>query len=271
MFLGLPLVLQLEEARVLVETGLAVIINDSKDHLRDYNERTCLRVYESKITARKCGDSLARTVEQEKAVKARAALLRSKSSSRSDMTWQMQARLSADGSTEEDEAVQKLLDRLNTSPEAGRGDKEGMSRDLQPWMTTPSTSQLRMSNVCSPADNTSPDVDLNSFTLFKHLHRQGYFITPGLRFGCQFSIYPGDPLRYHSHFLASSVGWDEEIDLHNIVGGGRLGTAVKKGWLLGGMEVGTSTESLDQSHIDTTFGVNDKSKARAFCIEWGSM
>ena len=274
-FLGLPLVLQLEEARLLVETGLAVIVNDSTDHLLDYNERTCLRVYESKATARKCGDSLAKTVEQEKAVKAKAAAKAafsgSRSSSRDDMTWQTQARLGTDDCTEGDEALHKFFDQPKTSPEIGRGDKKDTSRDLQPWMTTPSTSQLRMSNVSGPADNKLPEVDLNSFTLFKNLHRQGYFITPGLRFGCQFSIYPGDPLRFHSHFLATSVGWDEEIDLHDIVGGGRLGTAVKKGWLVGGMEVDTLTESLDQSHTDTTFLANDKSRVRAFCIEWGGM
>jgi len=47
-------------------------------------------------------------------------------------------------------------------------------------------------------------------------------MTPGLRFGCHYTVYPGDPLRFHSHFLATGADWDEEFDLLDIVGGGRL-------------------------------------------------
>lgn len=32
------------------------------------------------------------------------------------------------------------------------------------------------------------------------------------------------------------MDWEEEFDLLDLVGGGRLGTGVKKGWLVGGLE-----------------------------------
>lgn len=70
--------------------------------------------------------------------------------------------------------------------------------------------------------------------------------------------YPGDPLRFHSHFLAVGAGWDEEIDLLDIVGGGRLGTAVKKGYLLGGAE-----RKAD--------GSEEEGAVRTFCFEWAAM
>jgi tRNA-splicing endonuclease subunit Sen34 len=82
-------------------------------------------------------------------------------------------------------------------------------------------------------------------------------MTPGLRFGCQYTAYPGDPLRYHSHFLAASKGWDEPFDLLDILGGGRLGTRVKKGYLLGGVEPPS--------------GQDEEAKVRTYCIEWVAM
>ena len=98
----------------------------------------------------------------------------------------------------------------------------------------------------------------NSYPLFAHLHTNGYFLTPGLRFGCQYCAYPGDPLRFHSHFLATAYGWDDEIDLLDIVGGGRLGTGVKKGYLVGGIQ--PEDESAEAER-----------KVRAFCLEWAVM
>jgi len=90
-----------------------------------------------------------------------------------------------------------------------------------------------------------------SYPLYAHLHGLGYFLSPGLRFGCQYLVYPGDPLRFHSHFLAVGVDWDQEIDLMDIVGGGRLGTGVKKGYLLGGRE--------------------PEGDVRTFSVEWAGM
>jgi len=103
-----------------------------------------------------------------------------------------------------------------------------------------------------------------SYPLFAHLHSHSYFMSPGLRFGCQYCVYPGDPLRFHSHFLAVGADWDEELDLLTLVGGGRLGTGVKKGFLLGGVESGVGAEA-EQGEMKDGEGV------RCFCVEWGGM
>ena len=81
-------------------------------------------------------------------------------------------------------------------------------------------------------------------------------MTPGLRFGAHFSVYPGDPFRYHAHFLANSYKWEEEIPLLDLVGAGRLSTAVKKGFLAG-------------SEAPTSF--RPDAQARVFCVEWAGM
>jgi tRNA-splicing endonuclease subunit Sen34 len=80
---------------------------------------------------------------------------------------------------------------------------------------------------------------------------------PGLRFGCDYNVYPGDPLRFHSHFSATSYGWDEEFSMIDLIGGGRLGTRVKKGFLIGGKDADAEPDA--------------DAAVRAFSIEWGGM
>lgn len=75
--------------------------------------------------------------------------------------------------------------------------------------------------------------------------------------------YPGDPLRFHSHFLCVGKQWDEEFDLMDLIGGGRLGTGVKKGFLIGGVE-----ETLEEEERGS---VEDSDDVRTFCVEWGGM
>jgi tRNA splicing endonuclease len=72
------------------------------------------------------------------------------------------------------------------------------------------------------------------FRVYEYLNRAGYWMTPGLRFGCEFTAYPGDPLRYHSHFMVHVEKEDEQVDMLTLVGGGRVATQTRKGWMLAG-------------------------------------
>ena len=116
----------------------------------------------------------------------------------------------------------------------------------------------------SPTPTTFPSLlpspSPASFPVYKYLQNKGYFLSPGLRFGCQFMAYPGDPLRFHSHFVVRGLEWDEEIDVLDVIGGGRLGTGVKKAWMIGGTEKKDGREVLRE---------DGEEKVRAFCVEWG--
>ncbi|KAK3637572.1 tRNA-splicing endonuclease subunit [Elasticomyces elasticus] len=154
--------------------------------------------------------------------------------------------------------------------------------------TTPSAAQLSHHQPSAQESSDLPEVPNEaSYQLYRHMHNQGYFLTPGLRFGCQYTAYPGDPLRFHSHFLCRGLGWDEEFELGDLVAGGRLGTGVKKGWLLGGAEEGkdgtngTGERTRLRAHEDGGTGGHDcnvadredgqKDEVRVFCVEWGGM
>lgn len=82
-------------------------------------------------------------------------------------------------------------------------------------------------------------------------------MSPGLRFGCRYVAYPGDPLRFHSHFLVDGKRWDDKFSLLDLVAGGRLGTGVKKGFLLGG--------------VDESKPVGEGDSVRTFTVEWAGM
>lgn len=94
-------------------------------------------------------------------------------------------------------------------------------------------------------------------SLARHLQSGGYYMTPGLRFGAKYSVYPGDPLRFHAHFMANEYDWDEQIPILDIVGGGRLATAVKKAFLICGQQP-SATSAPDSSML-------------TYSIEWAAM
>ncbi|CAI4054345.1 hypothetical protein SUVC_01G0730 [Saccharomyces uvarum] len=84
---------------------------------------------------------------------------------------------------------------------------------------------------------------MQTYFLYKELRDQGYVLSPGGRFGGKFIAYPGDPLRFHSHLtIQEAIDYrSEPIDLISMISGARLGTTVKKLWVIGGVEEETGS------------------------------
>ena len=73
--------------------------------------------------------------------------------------------------------------------------------------------------------------------VFHDLWKKGFFMGSGIKFGGEFLVYPGDPLRYHSHFTATVIDSPQSsLRPMEIVAHGRLGTATKKSHLLCGWD-----------------------------------
>ncbi|EUC34646.1 hypothetical protein COCCADRAFT_4067 [Bipolaris zeicola 26-R-13] len=126
----------------------------------------------------------------------------------------------------------------------------------QKHFVTPTTSNPPLETPAKETAAPPPKVP-DSYPLFRYLHSKGYYHMPGLRFGCHYNVYPGDPLRYHSHFAATGLGWDQKFELLDVVGGGRLGTGTKKAYMIGG----------EDPEIDA----NEKEPVRAFSVEWAAL
>ena len=255
-FLGLPVELLPEEAKILVRKGVAYIVDTAAWHqekfstLKEADRRKYLDSLRSEgrrvqqIAEENSRKRVARGLAKQALLKAAKESLPSTTTNDVSVT---------DTKTCKSEDADSILSERAgmTSPTPSATITSASLYTVTPTSTVTSL-QLASDRPIQP----DPPVPA-SYPLFAHLHALSYFITPGLRFGCDYTVYPGDPLRFHSHFLAVGYDWDEDIPLMDLVGGGRLGTGVKKGFLIGGKGPTESTE--------------DDAGVRTFCIEWGGM
>uniref|UniRef100_A0A8D0GUL6 tRNA-splicing endonuclease subunit Sen34 n=1 Tax=Sphenodon punctatus TaxID=8508 RepID=A0A8D0GUL6_SPHPU len=70
------------------------------------------------------------------------------------------------------------------------------------------------------------------YRIYRDLWEQGHFVTGGTKFGGDFLVYPGDPMRYHAHYIVLCVPQQAPLPLYDVISAGRLGSNVKKTVLL---------------------------------------
>lgn len=304
-FLGVPLQLMPEEARVLVEKGAAYIVDDvelHKETFSDMNRDQRLKWLEEMDRR---GEEVTNKSEElkekrkEKALKEKGLKrdgletdLREDSvaeSTRTDNTVQTdtQAVPESDlgfimkGSSFSDSWVQVSLptpDPRGTTTSLFESERASPSPSAkttasQKHFVTPTSSYPPLPTPTQRSAASLPTVP-RSYPLFRYLHSLKYYHMPGLRFGCHYNSYPGDPLRYHSHFAATGLDWDEEFELLDIVGGGRLATGTKKAYMIGGENAhvekddGLEKENGSSSNEPSSSGGRE---VRAFSIEWAAL
>lgn len=260
-FLGLPLQLMPEEARLLVDKGVGCIVDEAKAQtgmisLMEEDRRRYKRELEAQ------GHHVSRLLSDRKSKRKEEAL--KKIAEKKSKAPAARAAVSAEGTTDSAATSQPdessaIVDFFADAPSRSSTDTPNPREKMG---VTPPTSYPPLPNPTTSSDLLLPPPDVQlSYPLYAHLHSQGYFLSPGLRFGCQYVAYPGDPLRFHSHFLVVSAEFDQQIDLMDIVNGGRLGTGVKKGFLLGGPQ--KSRDEADE--IERTESVV------TYSIEWAGM
>ena len=260
-FLGLPLELMPEEARLLVEKELAYIVDDTLLHTKGMEalQQEDKKRYRNELEQLGWKASLAQASRKEQQ---RDQALKKRQHSKADTPPRHNEEGQADDKTngaapDADGDADDSLFSPPTEPSEGITPSRTSIAAGKPFTITPASSETLFLKPPSISPPLLPEVP-SSYPLFVHLHSEGYFLSPGLRFGCQYMAYPGDPLRFHSHFLVSSAEWDEEIDLMDLVAGGRLGTGVKKGYLIGGAE-----KRDEEGH--------ESSPVRTFSLEWAGM
>ncbi|XP_028818860.1 tRNA-splicing endonuclease subunit Sen34 [Denticeps clupeoides] len=70
------------------------------------------------------------------------------------------------------------------------------------------------------------------FSVFRDLRRRGFYLTSAGKFGGDYLVYPGDPLRFHAHFIALCISMEALTPLSDVLAIARLGSNVKKTVLL---------------------------------------
>lgn len=263
-FMGLPMQIMVEEAQLLLDLGIAYVLNDAKAHdvamakQNSDNRQRYVSELDDQISEISAAIMKAKEVDKKKALK--------RNKEKADKVARdlnSEATLETTSAAEPAEADDSIF-----SPTTSVSEHSASTIAPRSLAITPATSSLLLGSKSQNFNSVShlPNLSSSSYAMYKHLHQScTFYHTPGLRFGSQFSVYPGDPLRFHSHFLAVGLDWEEEIDLMDIVSGGRLGTGVKKGFLLGGREP-TSGRCTALDHESS-----DAGKMRCFSLEWAVM
>ncbi|KAK5868127.1 hypothetical protein PBY51_009169 [Eleginops maclovinus] len=70
------------------------------------------------------------------------------------------------------------------------------------------------------------------YQVFGDLRGRGFYLTSAGKFGGDFLVYPGDPLRFHAHFIAVVLSLDLSLSPLDVLAVARLGSNVKKTVLL---------------------------------------
>lgn len=252
-FTSLPLELKPEEARLLVEKDAAFIEDDYTAHVTQLRDPAARKAYADTLRSQREALKAAQA-EGMAARKAQSSKARANQERKGGKGAKKRNEASASGET----ATAKPLD-----PE------ESLFDAPPPPAQTPSSKQPRVDNpvftpttsagLLDPGTHTEEPEQTSKSALQSHLNAKNYFMTPGLRFGGHFSAYPGDPFRYHAHFMATSYDWDEPIGILDLVGGGRLATGVKKGFLFGAEKPGEGSGDVEGKNV------------RAFTLEWAAI
>lgn len=266
-FLGLPLELYAEDAKMLLDRKVAYIADDPLEHLnklklmddemrKSYLEsiktqrRTAQLVFdEAKAQSQARHKDKRKPKQPQVPVVVPTELPPASSDANNDVAITVEQ--------EKEGGEESLFDSpskpVTSAPVPAPPRKQPPVKEKLPAIT-PTTSNAMFSST----GTSNADVENHpALPLYSYLNERGYFITPGLRFGGDFSVYPGDPFRYHAHYMANSYGWDEKIPMLDLVTSGRLGTAVKKSFLMGGQKPATDD--------------SEAGELRAFCIEWAGM
>ncbi|KAI0328123.1 tRNA-intron endonuclease catalytic domain-like protein [Cubamyces sp. BRFM 1775] len=243
-FLGVPLVLLPEEVVLLIEKQLAVLVDDphahqpaSADALKRWNaeREESARTQIAKAEAEKASEKAAKLSTSEEAIRKRkereakrAAAARAKAIAEGLPVEDLPASiLNAPVEESRPATPSKLaLPTFNVTIPASSVDVEWYTPDAHAYSTLNSAREAGIwAYPATPYERAKCRV-------FQDLWEKGNFMGGGIKFGGDFLVYPGDPLRYHSHFVATVIESPKApLMPMEIVAHGRLGTATKKSHL----------------------------------------
>ena len=267
-FMGLPIIIMPEEAQALVNKELAYAIDDVRAHDEILYARSLTKEAQYVSEARRQAKAIEimRMQDQEEAKRKALSKISGKRRTKSKPT---KPPPNHDPMGFDDQGDTEQQTESTSTPESDPSSTPTLPKQPTNHVTPTTSSTLVPTSPPTISSLKALPRLPPTFSLFSHLHQRGYYLTPGLRFGCQYAAYPGDPLRFHSHFLCVGFRWDEEIDLMSIVAGGRLGTGVKKGFLLGGVE-----PKSDVCKVVDAEEIGDgevRGEVRTFSVEWAVM
>ncbi|KAF9505603.1 hypothetical protein BS47DRAFT_1334307 [Hydnum rufescens UP504] len=241
-FLGLPLLLMPEEVVLLVGNGVAVLLDDSTSHrtstapeLREWHARRIKSAHAQIALPNDASSSSSPEALRKRAE--REAMRAARQSALAEMTKRR-------GMLQVRSPAPVVLDSLPPYTVHIPSTSDGLS-----WYNPAEYDTLSAASAAGIWTYPSTYEERARCAVFRALSEKGYYMGGGIRFGGDWLVYPGDPLRYHSHFVATVYPKPtSSLRPIDIVALGRLGTATKKAHLLCGWD--EENDSVDFYSIE---------------------
>lgn len=216
-FLGLPLQLMPEEVSLLIEKDVAVLVKDdgplqtpTQAQVDEYN-KLCDDNYHQQVELfreerkREIEQNLPKIIEGKKAKRRKEFEERKNAGEEVDELDEEITVVINDIAIPALPQNQSLVQLLTASPWKREDDAD------RPTWRYPRT--VKEKTRCR---------------VFRDLWEKGHYLTAGAKFGGDFIVYPGDPGRFHSHYITICMDHDAQLSTLDIVAMGRLGSNVKK-------------------------------------------
>jgi len=101
----------------------------------------------------------------------------------------------------------------------------------------PNRDRVAFSKLRSRARKLYEEFD-HKYAVYKDLRDKGLFVTPGVKFGCDFAVYKHGPGVDHAPFMVSVKSRKDEITATEMVKAGRLATTVRKRFIIAVPDLG---------------------------------
>ncbi|KAH7107381.1 tRNA-intron endonuclease catalytic domain-like protein [Auriculariales sp. MPI-PUGE-AT-0066] len=239
-FLGPPLVLTPEETVLLVRSGAAVLVDDPNAHAHAPSEEQLQQWTEARdqeVEAQHAATAAQAKKHAEKAEKLLSPEALAKRAARQAAKARPGATAPLDLGTplEEQTPSSPATAPAPVTPEPVHFVEIPFTSASLPWHAStidahvyPTLSAARDAGIWQYPSTAH---ERARCAVFAALHARGYWMGTGIRFGGEYLVYPGDPLRYHSHFVATVHDSRAVLRPMEIVAHGRLGTGTKKAHL----------------------------------------
>ncbi|UCG45121.1 MAG: tRNA-intron lyase [Candidatus Bathyarchaeota archaeon] len=77
------------------------------------------------------------------------------------------------------------------------------------------------------------------YSVYRDMRDRGLFVTPGIKYGCDFAVYKQGPGVDHAPYMVSVKKSKDEVTATDIVKAGRLATTVRKRFIIAVPDLGT--------------------------------
>ncbi|XP_046673420.1 tRNA-splicing endonuclease subunit Sen34 [Homalodisca vitripennis] len=230
-FQGLPLMLLKEEVTLLLEKNLACVISDSALSQRpddQSREKYSLYKEENKKEQLQCYEAqrkeqitslIDRIIEGKR--RKRLGLSTKKKKINDQDNSNSEETLSSDFELDRDEILKIELNKSSASLSPPLLVQTFLSEhwtneseETVKWRF-PETSHERL-----------------RYSTFKDLWEKGFYITEGHKFGVDYLVYPGDPVKFHAQFLVVCKDYNETFSTVDFISYARLGSISRKTFVI---------------------------------------